>query len=43
MDPTFCEVLKIEQRLGRDNPGNADLVVRWCHDWPPDWSERAIT
>ena len=22
------EVLKVKQRLGRDNPGNADLVMR---------------
>ena len=35
------EVLKIKQRLGRENPGNADLIVRWCHAWPPNWSEQA--
>ena len=23
------EVLKIKQRLGRENPGNADLIMRW--------------
>jgi hypothetical protein len=28
------ELLKVEQRLGRENPGNADLVLRWCHRWP---------
>ncbi len=36
-----AEVLKIEQRLGRKNPGNADLIMRWCHSGPPSWSERA--
>ena len=35
------EVLEVEQRLGREYPGNADLVMRWCHGWPPSWSERA--
>ncbi len=36
-----AEVLKIEQRLGRKNPGNADLIMRWCHSGPPSWSEWA--
>ena len=35
------EVLEVEQRLGREYPGNADLVVRWCHGWSPSWLERA--
>ena len=29
------EVLKVEERLGRENSGNANLIVRWCHGWPP--------
>ncbi len=37
------EVLKVQQRRGRENPGNAYLVMRWCHGWPPNYRTGPIT